>query len=247
HRSGRTGRAGKFGTSIVIANLKEKGKLKTIEKMIGKKFAHLPIPLGKEICERQLFHLIDRMEKVEVDDSQIDSFLPEINLKLEWMDRDELIKKFVSLEFNRFLDYYRNAPDLNKPSAEKGRSSTRGGSDGFTRFFLNLGKLDGLKPADVIGMINDYTGTKNLEIGEIDIRKTYSFFEVDKAYTKEILSAFKNKRLKKREINVEVTTKEPRSNQSNRRGRKRSANSSKPWMNQGRKSGQSKRKNKKTR
>ncbi|VAX28733.1 DEAD-box ATP-dependent RNA helicase DeaD (= CshA), partial [hydrothermal vent metagenome] len=83
HRSGRTGRAGKFGTSIVIANLKEKGKLKTIEKMIGKKFAHLPIPLGKEICERQLFHLIDRMEKVEVDDSQIDSFLPEINLKLE--------------------------------------------------------------------------------------------------------------------------------------------------------------------
>ncbi len=245
HRSGRTGRAGKFGTSIVIANLKEKGKLKTIEKLIGKKFAPLPIPIGKEICERQLFHLIDRMEKVEVDDSQIDSFLPEINTKLEWMDRDELIKKFVSLEFNRFLDYYRNAPDLNKPSDEKSRSSKRGGSDGFTRFFINLGKMDGLKPADVIGMINDYTGTKSLEIGEIDIRKTYSFFEVDKAYTKEILSAFKNKRLKKREINVEVTSKEPKSNQSNRRGSKRSTNSSKPWMNQGRKSGRSKRRNKK--
>lgn len=247
HRSGRTGRAGKFGTSVVIAHLKEKGKLKTIEKMIGKKFANLPVPLGKEICERQLFHLIDRMEKVEVDDAQIDSFLPEINTKLEWLDRDELIKKFVSVEFNRFLDYYRNAPDLNKPKEEKNRLSKRGGSAGFTRFFINLGKMDGLKPADVIGMINDYTGTKNLEIGEIDIRKTYSFFEVDKAYTKEILSAFKNKRLKKREINVEVTTKEPKSNQSNRRGRKRSTNSSKPWMNQGRKSGRSKRRNKKSR
>ena len=248
HRSGRTGRAGKFGTSIVIAHLKEKSKLKTIEKLIGKKFDHLPVPLGKEICERQLFHLIDKMEKVEVDNSQIDSFLPEINAKLEWMDRDELIKKFVSVEFNRFLEYYRNTPDLNKPTEERGGSSKRGGSAGFTRFFINLGKMDGLKPVDVIGMINDYTGTKNLEIGEIDIRKTYSFFEVDKAYTKEILSAFKNKKLKKREINVEITTKEPKSNKSdNRHSRKRSSAKSKPWTNQGRKSGRSKRRNKKSR
>ncbi len=248
HRSGRTGRAGKFGTSIVIAHLKEKGKLKTIENLIGKKFTHLSVPLGKEICERQLFHLIDRMERVEVDNTQIDSFLPEINAKLEWMDRDELIKKFVSVEFNRFLDYYRNMPDLNKPTEEKGKSSKRGKGVEFTRFFINLGKMDGLKPVDVIGMINDYTGTKNFEIGEIDIRKTYSFFEVDKAYTKEILSAFKNKKLKKREINVEITTKEPKNNNSDRRkGRQSFSKNGKPRMKQGRKSGRSKGRNKKKR
>ena len=181
HRSGRTGRAGKLGTSIVIANLREKGKLKTIEKKIGKKFSHTPVPLGKEICERQLFHLIDRMEKVEVDYSQIDSFLPEISAKLEWLDRDELIKKFVSLEFNRFSDYYRNAPDLNKPADEKRKSQKREGRGQFTRFFINLGTMDGMKPVNFIGMINDYTGIRDIEIGEIEVKKTFSFFEVDKS------------------------------------------------------------------
>ena len=119
HRSGRTGRAGKHGTSIVIANLKEKYKLNTIEKQLGKKFTNLPIPGGKEICEKQLFHLIDKVEKVEVDTLQVESFLPKIYEKLEWMDRNDLIQRFVSIEFNRFLDYYKSIPDLNSPSEGK--------------------------------------------------------------------------------------------------------------------------------
>ena len=106
HRSGRTGRAGKAGTSIMISSTREKHKLAQIEKKLGKQFSILPIPGGREICEKQLFHLIDKMEKVEVDDLKINSFLPAIYKKLEWLDREELIKKFVSLEFNRFLDYY---------------------------------------------------------------------------------------------------------------------------------------------
>jgi len=247
HRSGRTGRAGKIGTSIVIANLREKGKLKTIEKQIGKQFSHIPVPLGKEICERQLFHLIDRMEKVEVDYSQIDSFLPEINAKLEWLDRDELIKKFVSLEFNRFSDYYRNAPDLNKPKDEKGRSKRRDEKGQFARFFINLGKIDGMKPVNFIGMINDYTGIKNIEIGGIDIGKTFSFIEVDSSYTKEILAAFKDKYFKKREINIEVANTERRDNQSNRRSRKRGGGGNQPPWRQGRKSDRSKKSNRRSR
>ena len=115
HRSGRTGRAGRLGTSIVIANLREKHKLHLIEKQINKKFDNKAVPLGKDICEKQLLFLVDKMENVEVDSDKIEAFLPAIMHKLEWLDREELIKKFVSVEFNRFLDYYKNTPDLNVP------------------------------------------------------------------------------------------------------------------------------------
>ena len=176
HRSGRTGRAGRSGTSIIIANLKEKYKLKLIEKQINKKFDNKPVPLGKDICEKQLLHLVDKMEKVEVDNEKIDAFLPVIMHKLEWLDREELIKKFVSVEFNRFLDYYKNTSDLNVPESSGKRSKekrTSGKRDAemFTRFFLNLGKTDDLKPVNVIGMINDYTNIRDIEIGEIEILK----------------------------------------------------------------------------
>jgi len=210
HRSGRTGRAGRSGTSIVIANLKEKHKLKLIEKQINKKFDNKPVPLGKDICEKQLLHLVDKMEKVEVDNEKIDAFLPIIMHKLEWLDREELIKKFVSVEFNRFLDYYKNTSDLNVPEG-RGERSKQKRSDGkrdanlFTRFFINLGKTDDLKPVNVIGMINDYTNIRNIEIGEIEILKNFSFFEADKLYTEKILKGFEGQEFKKRKINVEVS------------------------------------------
>ncbi len=213
HRSGRTGRAGKSGTSIVIANLKEKYKLSTIEKQINKKFTNLPIPSGNEICEKQLFHLIDKVEKVEVDTVQVEPFLPKIYEKLEWMDRNDLIQRFVSIEFNRFLDYYKNLQDLSSPSEgkykEKSRSEgkSRSGSANYTRYFLNLGVTDGLKPAQLIGMINDFTGNHSIEIGQIEILKTFSFFEADSNYQNEIMNGFKGQRLKKREINIEVAEK----------------------------------------
>lgn len=216
HRSGRTGRAGRSGTSIVIANLKEKHKINLIENRIKKSFEHLPVPLGKDICEKQLFHLIDRMEKVEVDDERINTFLPAIMHKLEWLDRQELIKKFVSIEFNRFLDYYKNTPDLNIPEPSKKSSKskesqkkpkTRQPEFGFTRFFINLGKKDDLKPVDVIGMVKDCTGIRDINIGEIDIRKNFTFFEAEEDYKKEILNGFKGSLFGKRPVNVEIAEK----------------------------------------
>jgi ATP-dependent RNA helicase DeaD len=206
HRSGRTGRAGKSGTSIVIANLKEKYKLNTIEKQLNKKFSTLPIPSGREICEKQLFHLIDKVEKVEVDSVEVASFLPKIYEKLEWMDRNDLIQRFVSIEFNRFLDYYKNISDLNSPSEGKSKERARSGMN-YTRYFLNLGVTDELKPAQLIGMVNDFTGIHDIEIGEIEILKNFSFFEADSNYQKDMIEGFKGKRLRKRDINLEIAEK----------------------------------------
>lgn len=224
HRSGRTGRAGKKGISIAIAHLKEKHKLNQIEKQLNKKFTVLPIPGGRDICEKQLFHLIDRVEKVEIDHAQIESFLPQVYNKLEWMDRNELIQRFVSVEFNRFLDYYKNLPDISSPADSKSftregtRSSRRAN---YTRYFINLGTTDGLKPAQLIGMINDFTGIRNIDIGEIDIMKNFSFFEADVNYQSEVIEGFKGQRLKKREISVEIAEKRRGNDRAKRSGDKR--------------------------
>jgi ATP-dependent RNA helicase DeaD len=224
HRSGRTGRAGKKGIAIAIAHLKEKYKLGQIEKQLNKKFTVLPIPGGRDICEKQLFHLIDRVEKVEIDHVQVESFLPQIYNKLEWMDRNELIQRFVSVEFNRFLDYYRNLPDISSPTDGKSfskagtRSSRRAN---YTRYFINLGTTDGLKPAQLIGMINDFTGIRNIDIGEIDIMKNFSFFEADSNYQSEVIEGFKGQRLKKREISVEVAEKRRGNERAKRSGSER--------------------------
>lgn len=216
HRSGRTGRAGKTGISIVIANLKEKHKLFTIEKQLNKKFTTLPIPSGREICEKQLFNLIDRVEKVEVNTNEVESFLPKIYDKLEWMDRNELIQRFVSVEFNRFLDYYKNLPDLRNPKDDKGSERAFSGkSNGdYTRFFINLGVTDGLKPTQLIGMINDFTGIKDIAVGQIEILKNFSFFEADSNYQSDIIDGFKGQYLRKREINIEIAEKRRSSKKS---------------------------------
>lgn len=205
HRSGRTGRAGKKGTSIIIAGLKEKSKIKQIENQINKKFKYLEVPTGREICEKQLFSLIDTVEKTEVDYTQIDPFLPAIFKKLEWLDYEELIKKFVSVQFNKFLEYYKNMPDLISPTELKKVKTGKKGSYQFTRFFINLGRTDEFRPTTLIGMINDFTGLRNIEIGDIEILQNYSFFEIESGYTDLILNSFKNKKLKKREIIVEIS------------------------------------------
>uniref|UniRef100_A0A832G087 DEAD/DEAH box helicase n=1 Tax=Ignavibacterium album TaxID=591197 RepID=A0A832G087_9BACT len=205
HRSGRTGRAGKAGTSIVITNLKEKSKLRTIENQTNKKFEHKQVPTGDEICAKQLFHLVDRVEKVEVDDSKIESFLPDIMKKLDWLDREELIKKFVSVEFNRFLSYYNNLKDVETPVESLKFKSNKSSNYNFTRFFINLGMLDSLKPKTLIDMINEFTGTNDIEIGDIEILKTFSFFDIDSDYADKIIFAFKNKYSGKRKISVEIS------------------------------------------
>ena len=177
HRSGRTGRADKQGISIAIINLKEKYKIKNIERLIRKSFEKARIPTGKEVCRKQLFNMINRVEQTVVNDQEIEDFLPEIVAKLSWLERDELIKKFVSLEFNRFLDYYRDAPDLNvdesKPaektrkSGVKNARSDKGGH--FTRLYISLGHKDRIVPQRIIGLINDFTPRTRVEIGRIDI------------------------------------------------------------------------------
>ena len=227
HRSGRTGRAGRKGTSIVISNLKEKMRLELIEDQIGKEFEHLPVPGGREICEKQLFHLIDRMEKVEVDNSQITSYLPSIYKKLEWLDREELIKKFVSLEFNRFLDYYKNTPDLNPVSVKEKINDP---DQKNTRFFINLGDTHKLQPQTLLRLINEFTGSDRIEVGDIEILKNFSFFETDKKFTDLILRAFTGKKFKGREIGVEVASKKKtgkRSFSGSKRERNRPANQQK--------------------
>ncbi|TYP96054.1 ATP-dependent RNA helicase DeaD [Tenacibaculum adriaticum] len=206
HRSGRTGRAGSKGISIVLVNNKEKGRLSYIERIIKKKFIHTPVPSGKEICEKQLFNIIDKVHNTEVNTGEIETFLPSVYEKLADLSREELIQKFVSMEFNTFLSYYENAPDLNnlssRDSARKGASS-----ENMTRFFINLGRKDKLNPAKLIGLINDQKVGDKIEIGAIDILDTFSFFEIDKNYQEATLEAFKTNEpeFSGRYVNIEIT------------------------------------------
>ncbi|MDX9924217.1 MAG: DEAD/DEAH box helicase [Ignavibacteriaceae bacterium] len=216
HRSGRTGRTGKKGVSIIITNLKEKSKIQHIEKSLGKKFNMASVPLGGEICEKQLFYQIDRMEKVEVDYTLIDPLLPDIFKKLEWLDREELIKKFVSVEFNRFLDYYKKMPDLNSPADGKGGRKVEP-QEGFTRIFINLGKMDNLLPQTLMKMISQATGISNIEIGKIDILKTFSFFEVDSTYSKQVMDSMEGMEVKGRVVNLELAESQGRDNTRDRK------------------------------
>jgi len=155
HRSGRTGRAGKSGISIALVSNKEKGRIGAIERIIKKKFVQAKIPSGKEICQNQLMHLIDKVNCIEVKQSEIENFLPSIYDKLEGLSREELIQKFVSLEFNSFLSYYENARDLNDLSSKDTGRNGRGSNENMTRFFINIGRKDSLNPARLIGLIND--------------------------------------------------------------------------------------------
>ena len=202
HRSGRTGRAGKSGTSISILHTRETNKIKALEKITSKSFKRKAIPEGRDICKKQLFNLIDKVEKVELNDEQIEEFLPEIHKKLSWLSREELIKRFVSVEFNRFLSYYKDAPDLNLELESHGKKKgkrdefkvkekiDRGSQTSFTRFYINLGKKHNMKASGLIGLLNDQTRTRTIEIGKIDILRNFSFFEVDKQFEGVILKAF---------------------------------------------------------
>jgi len=210
HRSGRTGRAGKSGISIALVSNKEKGRIRAIERIIKKKFVQAKIPTGKEICQNQLMHLIDKVNAIEVKQSEIENFLPSIYDKLEGLSREELIQKFVSLEFNTFLSYYENARDLNDLSSKDTGRNGRGSNENMTRFFINIGRKDSLNPARLIGLINDQKITDNIEIGAIDILDTFSFFEIDKKFEEQTLNSFSENQpeFSGRGVNIEITKKE---------------------------------------
>lgn len=201
HRSGRTGRAGKTGISIAIINLREKGRMKEIEHIIKKRFEVSVLPSGQEICQQQLIKVIDDIEKVKVNEEEIETFLPGIYRKLDWLDKEDLIKRVVSLEFNRFLDYYRNAPEIEQPKANEKKSEAkesrkgdkekvgRKAEKGYTRLFLNLGKTDGFYTNQIIDLINRNLRKERIQIGRIDLMQNFSFFEVIQEQAPQVLKA----------------------------------------------------------
>ncbi|MBQ2050770.1 MAG: DEAD/DEAH box helicase [Paludibacteraceae bacterium] len=194
HRSGRTGRAKKKGVSIAIIHTKEKHRIKSIERIIKREFIRKDVPNGMDICKKQLFHLINRMENVEVNSEQIDPLLPEIFSKLEYLDKEEIIKKFVSLEFNRFLEYYKDARDLNVKETPKeggnGNGSKKKKSGRKTRLKMNLGERDRITPKRLLGIINDTVGDKTISINDIEITQRYTFFDVFDDQKGKIMNAF---------------------------------------------------------
>ena len=215
HRSGRTGRAGKTGTSIAIINLREKGKMREIERIIGKKFIAGEMPTGKQICEKQLLKVIDDLEKVKVNEEDINDFMPEIYRKLEWLSKEDLIKRMVSHEFNRFVDYYRNRKEIEVPTdsrsecAGKSREgkSSRQAEPGYTRLFINLGKMDNFFPHELITLLNNNTRGR-VELGRIDLMKNFSFFEVEEKQAQNVVKALNRTNWNGRKVTVEVAGEE---------------------------------------
>jgi len=193
HRSGRTGRAGNKGISVVISNSREGRKIKSIENKSQIKFIKKDVPTGKDICSKQLFNLIEKIEKVKVDEKQISPFLPEIYKKLDWLSREDLIKHFVSAEFNRFLDYYKGNKDIkiNNDSNSKA-TKTEKKRNIFENLSINIGRKHSVSPIELITLINRITKTNDVEIGSIDIRQSYTLFEIDKNVFKTLIDKSKD-------------------------------------------------------
>lgn len=218
HRSGRTGRAGKTGTSISIVNLREKGKISFIEKSIGKTFVKGEIPSGRQICEKQLYKVIDDLERIEVDENQIADFMPEIFRRLDWMDKNDIVKRIVTREFGRFVRYYQDAPELEEVThkdveEEKRKKKERPKAQrGYTRFFLNIGKKDHLQPVHVIEMLNRNVPGR-VDVGRIDLMQNFSFFECPDEYSEEILNGLNGLNYRGREVVVEVAERKDGSNE----------------------------------
>lgn len=189
HRSGRTGRANKSGISISIVHTKESGRIRSIEKIINKKFERGVVPTGLEVCKSQLFSLINRLKNAEVDEQQIEPYLPLAMQELEGMEREQIIKNFVSLEFNRFLNYYKDADDINV-EVGGGKEKKKRGNREMIRLKINLGQRDGFTPKRVLGIINDTTGDKDIDVRDIEITPRYSFFDVDSADVQRMMQAF---------------------------------------------------------
>lgn len=184
HRSGRTGRAGRSGIAISIMHMKEQYRIRQLEKKVNKPFSRRMIPTGREVCEAQLFSMINRVKQVEVDHKLIDGYLPAIFETLDGMSHEDLIKHFVSLEFNRFLDYYRDAPDLNIVADDKKKEKF---SKDMTCIYINVGKVDDLTAKELLEMLNEISET-TVNIGLIEIGKTFTLIDIDPKQVKNILA-----------------------------------------------------------
>lgn len=261
HRSGRTGRAGRSGTSISIIHIKEKGRVRAIENQIQKKFVPGILPTGQEICAKQLLKVIDDIEKVEVDEDMIAPFLPEVYRKFDMMEKEDLIKRMVSMEFNTFLNYYKNAPEIIQPSEkgdrknerrgegekrnykdrknERGNSRSRTAEPGYTRLFINIGKKDHVTPKSFMGFINRVSQGTNIELGRIDLLQNFSFFEVPERQAKTAIKVLAGTDFDGRTVNVEITD----NNDKNQHGNDRRGGSRRDDHGRGRRDDRSRRSN----
>ena len=218
HRSGRTGRAGKKGISIIIIHTREMRKIREIEKKFSITFIRETVPSGLDICKKRLYTLIDKVENVKVDEQQIGQFMPDIYKKLEWLEREELVKHFVSTEFNRYLSYYKNARDINISGDSMGgeRSKREKQSRGdrrntsFAGFYVNVGFQHKLNPGRLIGLINKCLRSSDAVIGKIEVMKTFSFFEIDNKWESKLFVGFKGKKFEGIPLLVEGDKGSPR-------------------------------------
>ena len=219
HRSGRTGRAGKKGTSISIIHIREKFKVRAIEKVIGKEFVEGTLPTPEEICKKQLYKSMDDIMKTDVDEDLIAPYMADINRQFEYIDKEDIIKKMVSNTFGKFLDYYKNAPEIVAPKSaslknkEERRKNTEGGRNGgrrshgprkaeagYRRLFINLGKTDGFYPGEVMQFINHHVHGPKQEIGHIDLLSKFSYIEVPEKDADKVMRALNGVRYKGREV-----------------------------------------------
>jgi ATP-dependent RNA helicase DeaD len=232
HRSGRTGRAGKKGTSICIIHSKEKYKVRNIEKTIGKEFVDGTLPTPQEICTKQLYRAMDKIEKVDVDEDQIAPFMEEINRHFEFMDKEVIIKKLVSMTFGRFLDYYADAPEIEKPTAGRSGKSAKSGKTGntgrpsgprkaekgYARLFINLGKTDGFYPGEIMQYLNRHIKGKQ-QVGHIDLLQKFCYIEVPERDADRVMKALDGTVYKGRPVRCNGADETDRNSRSDRSGR----------------------------
>ncbi len=213
HRSGRTGRAGKSGVSMVIVSKSEVRKIKSVERIIKKSFEKKEIPSGEEICQVQLFHLASDIKKAEID-HEIDSYLPSINEVLEEFSKEELIKKFFSVEFSRFHNYYKKAKDLNASGNDNDRSSS---ADGSTRYFINVGEKDGFDWMKLKDFLKEVLELGGDSLSRVDVKESFSFFNTNTEHQERVLAVFEDFRMEGRKVNVEISKDSGRSRGRGRR------------------------------
>lgn len=239
HRSGRTGRAGKTGVSIAIIHSREKGRLREIEKIIGKKFEHKQVPTPEHIIEKQLYHLADRIERAQVDETEIGKYLPGVSRKLSWLSGEDLLKRLISLELHRLLQYYKDAPvidliDEKKPKKErkeKGRErdprekDRRTAEDGMERIYVNLGKADGFYAGNLIDMLNHTVEGKRVDVGRIDLFANYSLFDVEKDAARRVVGSLKGAEFYGKRVYAEIADHDKDYAHAERRARRRSDDS----------------------
>ena len=210
HRSGRTARAGKKGISLAIISKREMGRIQQVERSIKRKFTRINVPTGDEVCQNKLLALVHKVKQVEVNEDEIDSFLPEVYHELKDLTKEDIIKRFASIEFNRFLEYYRDARDLNK--SDRSTTSFEGEGDRYAtsenadRVFINVGKMDGLEKGSLLDLICDFGEVKKDAVGKIDLKGAYSFFEIEKKFTEQLLKGFEGIELRGRKVRLEMTT-----------------------------------------